>query len=124
MKKILLILLTFIYSFSLELTTKVLEPNEAFKTSFTKNKDNLTFKLELGKDIYLYDDKLKILIKKQYRMQAINLRFMISTAIIMWMLPVIIKHIQKRMMMEKHLPFHCGMAENRSSYVHNFTLGL
>ena len=64
MKKILLILLTFIYSFSLELTTKVLEPNEAFKTSFTKNKDNLTFKLELGKDIYLYDDKLKILIKK------------------------------------------------------------
>lgn len=63
-------------------------------------------------------------LKKQYRMQAINLRFMISTAIIMWMLPVIIKHIQKRMMMEKHLPFHCGMAENRSSYVHNFTLGL
>ena len=64
MKKILLILLTFIYSFSVELTTKVLEPNEAFKTSFTKNQDSLTLKLELGKDIYLYDDKLKILIKK------------------------------------------------------------
>ena len=64
MKKILLILLTFIYSFSVELTTKVLEPNEAFRTSFTKNQDSLTLKLELGKDIYLYDDKLKILIKK------------------------------------------------------------
>ncbi len=64
MKKILLILLTFIYSFSVELTTKVLEPNEAFKTSFTKNQDSLTLKLELGKDIYLYDDKLKIFIKK------------------------------------------------------------
>ncbi|PKN14171.1 MAG: thiol:disulfide interchange protein, partial [Deltaproteobacteria bacterium HGW-Deltaproteobacteria-24] len=41
-----------------------LEPSEAFKSSFTKNQDNLNFKLELGKDIYLYDDKLKVFITK------------------------------------------------------------
>lgn len=64
MKKILLFLLTFVYSFSLELNPKVLEPEEAFKTTFTKNQDDLNIKLELGKDIYLYDDKIKILVSK------------------------------------------------------------
>ena len=64
MKKILLFLLTFVYSFSLELNPKVLEPEEAFKTTFTKNQGDLNIKLELGKDIYLYDDKIKILVSK------------------------------------------------------------
>ncbi|MDD3008277.1 MAG: protein-disulfide reductase DsbD [Arcobacter sp.] len=64
MKKLLLFLLTFVYSFSLELNPKVLEPEEAFKTTFTKNQDDLNIKLELGKDIYLYDDKIKILVSK------------------------------------------------------------
>lgn len=64
MKKILLFLLTFVYSFSLELNPKVLEPEEAFKTTFTKNQDDLNIKLELGKDIYLYDDKIKIIVSK------------------------------------------------------------
>lgn len=64
MKKILLFLLTFVYSFSLELNPKVLEPEEAFKTTFTKNQDDLNIKLELGKDIYLYDDKIKIFVSK------------------------------------------------------------
>ena len=64
MKKILLFLLVFVYSFSLELNPKVLEPEEAFKTTFTKNQDDLNIKLELGKDIYLYDDKIKILVSK------------------------------------------------------------
>ncbi|MBP9490537.1 MAG: protein-disulfide reductase DsbD [Aliarcobacter sp.] len=64
MKKILLLIFTFLYSFSLELNQEFLEPSEAFKSSFTKNQDNLNFKLELGKDIYLYDDKLKVFITK------------------------------------------------------------
>jgi thiol:disulfide interchange protein DsbD len=64
MKKILLLLCIYIYSFSLGANQGFLEPNEAFKLSFTKKNDNLNFKLELGKDIYLYSEKLKILIKK------------------------------------------------------------
>ena len=39
MKKVLLLLLIFIYSFSIELTAPVLEPEEAFKTAFIKNQD-------------------------------------------------------------------------------------
>lgn len=64
MKKILLLLCIYVYSFSLGVNQGFLEPNEAFKTSFTKKEDSLNFKLDLGKDIYLYNDKLKILIKK------------------------------------------------------------
>ena len=64
MKKVLLLLLIFIYSFSIELTAPVLEPEEAFKTAFIKNQDNINLKLELGKSIYLYDNKLKIFITK------------------------------------------------------------
>ena len=64
MKKIILFLMLFIYSFSLELGNKVLEPEEAFKVVFTKQEDKLNIKLELSKDIYLYDDKLQINITK------------------------------------------------------------
>ena len=64
MKKIILFLMLFVYSFSLELGNKVLEPEEAFKVVFTKQEDKLNIKLELGKDIYLYDDKLQINITK------------------------------------------------------------
>jgi thioredoxin:protein disulfide reductase len=64
MKKLLLLLLAFAYSFSLELNQNFLEPEDAFKTSFTKNEDSLNFKLDLGKSIYLYDDKLKVIITK------------------------------------------------------------
>ena len=64
MKKILIFLTLFIYSFSLELDQGFLDPEDAFKTSFTKNEDSLNFKLNLGKDIYLYDDKFKVSISK------------------------------------------------------------
>ena len=37
--------ITFIYSFSAGLTQDILEPSEAFKSSFIKNEDNLNFKL-------------------------------------------------------------------------------
>ena len=57
MKKILLLLCIYVYSFSLGVNQGFLEPNEAFKPSFTKKEDSLDFKLDLGKDIYLYNDK-------------------------------------------------------------------
>lgn len=69
MKKILLFLILFIYSFSLELGNKVLEPEEAFKVKFIKNEDSLNIKLELGKDIYLYHDKLQINILKPQKIE-------------------------------------------------------
>jgi thiol:disulfide interchange protein DsbD len=62
MKKILLLLLVFVYAFSLELKQDFLEPEEAMRPSFIKNEDSLTFKLDLGRDIYLYDDKFKVFI--------------------------------------------------------------
>ena len=69
MKKILLLISIFIYSFSAGLNQAYLEPNEAFIPSFTKNQDNLNFKLTLGKDIYLYDDKLKVFITKPEKIE-------------------------------------------------------
>ncbi len=64
MKKLLLLVFSFVYSFSIGLSQDFLEPNEAFKSTFSKNENGLNFKLNLGKDIYLYDDKLKIFITK------------------------------------------------------------
>ncbi|WP_151949872.1 protein-disulfide reductase DsbD [Aliarcobacter butzleri] len=69
MKKILLLLILFIYSFSLELGNKVLEPEEAFKVKFIKNEDSLNIKFELAKDIYLYHDKLQINILKPQKIE-------------------------------------------------------
>lgn len=69
MKKILLLLAVFIYSFSAGLNQSFLEPNEAFIPTFTKNQDNLDFKLKLGKDIYLYDDKFKVFISKPEKVE-------------------------------------------------------
>ena len=69
MKKILLLLAIFIYSFSSSLNQSFLEPNEAFIPTFTKNQDSLDFKLKLGKDIYLYDDKFKVYISKPEKIE-------------------------------------------------------
>ncbi len=69
MKKILLLLAVFIYSFSAGLNQSFLVPNEAFIPTFTKNQDNLDFKLKLGKDIYLYDDKFKVFISKPEKVE-------------------------------------------------------
>ncbi|GGD44159.1 thiol:disulfide interchange protein DsbD [Malaciobacter pacificus] len=63
MKKIVLILLTAIYAFGLQLNS-FLEPDEAFQTKFEKNANGVVFSLVLGNDIYLYDDKIKVLITK------------------------------------------------------------
>lgn len=69
MKKILLLLAIFIYSFSAGLNQSFLEPNEAFIPTFTKQQDSLNFKLKLGKDIYLYDDKFKVFISKPEKIE-------------------------------------------------------
>ena len=64
MKKILLLLFMSLYAFSFELEQEFLDPDDAFKKEFVKENDKVTFTLNLGKDIYLYDDKLKVLITK------------------------------------------------------------
>jgi thioredoxin:protein disulfide reductase len=70
MKKILLLLISsFLYLYSSVLNQSFLEVNEAFKTSFTKNEKDLNFKLALGKDIYLYDEKIKIFISKPQKIE-------------------------------------------------------
>ena len=71
MKRILLLLLvTFIYSFaSTAFAQKFLEPDEAFKSIFSKNKNSLDFKLELGKNIYLYDDKIRVFINNPQKIE-------------------------------------------------------
>lgn len=71
MRKILLLLLiTFAYSFSsVAFAQNFLEVNEAFKPTFVKNKDSLDFKLELGKSIYLYDDKIKVFINTPLKIE-------------------------------------------------------
>ena len=60
MKKILLLIFSIVFAFGVERT--FLEPSEAFKHSFEKKDNSLIIKLNLGKDIYLYADKLKVLI--------------------------------------------------------------
>ena len=69
MKKLLLLICTFIYSFSAGLNQEFLEPNEAFKPTFTKNETSINLKLDLGRDIYLYDDKLKVFIVKSEKIE-------------------------------------------------------
>ena len=46
MKKILLLIFTFIYSFSAGLSQDFLEPTEAFKPAFIKNKDLVFYSSE------------------------------------------------------------------------------
>ena len=72
MKKIVIFLMLFIYSFSLEIGNKVLEPEEAFKVDFIKNENSLNIKIELGEGIYLYDDKLQVNITKPNKIELLK----------------------------------------------------
>ena len=69
-KKIVLLIFFTIFAFGME-EQDFLEPDQAFKTNFEKKDDKLIFSLVLGKDIYLYDDKLKFFITKP---QQIDIR--------------------------------------------------
>ncbi len=62
MKKILLLIFFSIFAFGVE--KDFLEPEEAFKTKFIKSENKINFNLVLGKDIYLYDERLKVYISK------------------------------------------------------------
>lgn len=62
MKKIFLLLFCSLFAFAVE--QSFLEPEEAFKPSFTQKQDSINISIDLGKDIYLYDEKLKVQISK------------------------------------------------------------
>ncbi len=62
MKKLFLLVCITVFSFAIE--QKFLTPEEAFQSSFEQQSDKLVFQLKLGKDIYLYDEKLKVFITK------------------------------------------------------------
>ncbi len=70
MKKILIMLFLVVYSFALD--QKFVDPEVAFKTSAQKIDDSVFIKLELYKDIYLYDKKLKVLIDKPQKVELTN----------------------------------------------------
>lgn len=65
MRKLLMILLLSIFSFAME--QEFLEPSQAFKQNFSQEKDKTIINIELGKDIYLYDEKLKVFITKPFK---------------------------------------------------------
>jgi thiol:disulfide interchange protein DsbD len=56
MKKIILCL---VFIISALMADEFLEPKDAFKSSFLQQNDKIIYKLNLGKDIYIYADKLK-----------------------------------------------------------------
>lgn len=67
MKKIVLLLITFLYSFA-AFNNDFLEPEEAFKPTITQTPNSIVFEIQLGQDIYVYHDKLKVLITQPTRM--------------------------------------------------------
>jgi len=62
MRKLFLLLLCFFYLFAFQ--QKFLESQEAFEKKIEKKRDKLVFSIKFGKDIYLYDNKLKFFIIK------------------------------------------------------------
>ncbi|RXJ98261.1 thiol:disulfide interchange protein [Arcobacter sp. CECT 8986] len=68
LKRISIFLLITVYSLFAS-NYDFLEPEDAFKTKFEENKQEIIFTLNLGKDIYLYDDKLKVFISKPEKIE-------------------------------------------------------
>lgn len=58
MRKLFLLLLSVITLWAFQ--NKFLEPEEAFKPTIIKHNNAIVFEVQLGKDIYLYHDKLKV----------------------------------------------------------------
>lgn len=78
MKKIVLLLITFLYSFA-AFNNDFLEPEEAFKPTITQTPNSIVFEIQLGQDIYVYHDKLKVLITQPTRMD-ITTKALLPTA--------------------------------------------
>ena len=70
MKKLFFILLATLSVFG----DSFLEPSEAFKTNFTQSERNYTINLTLGKDIYVYDEQLKVLVNSQDITAKLNIK--------------------------------------------------
>ncbi len=68
LKRLLLLVLFSLYVFASS-NDEFLEPEQAFKTKFIQQEDKIIFTLDLGKDIYLYDDKLKVFITKPQKIE-------------------------------------------------------
>ena len=62
MKKLLMLVLFCLHAFAIE--NSFLDPQDAFKTSIIKEDSGIKVQILLGKDIYLYDEKLKLIITK------------------------------------------------------------
>ncbi|MFV0562039.1 protein-disulfide reductase DsbD [Malaciobacter mytili] len=69
MLKRLILLVLFSLSLFASINDDFLEPEQAFKTKFIEQEDKIIFTLNLGKAIYLYDDKLKVFITKPQKIE-------------------------------------------------------
>ncbi|WP_419771245.1 MAG: protein-disulfide reductase DsbD [Candidatus Marinarcus sp.] len=70
MKKIFFLLSSFVYAFAIQ--HSFLEPSEAFKTSMTKSEKGIVFQIDLGKEIYVYHDKVKVLLTQPLKSDITN----------------------------------------------------
>ena len=77
MKKIALLLISFLHLFAFN--NDFLEPEEAFKPTITQTQERIIFEVELGKDIYLYNDKLKVVLIQPQKVDM-TLKALIPTA--------------------------------------------
>merc|ERR1711916_194823 len=65
MGKMLKKMLALVFTFTLSLfAADFLEPEQAFMPKLEKQNDKIVFDIKLGKDIYLYDEQIKVLITK------------------------------------------------------------
>lgn len=60
MKKLVLLLFTFLFAFAAD--SKFLSPQEAFKVNIIKEQDKVKFELNVADNIYVYKNKLKIIL--------------------------------------------------------------
>lgn len=77
MKQIALLLISFLHLFAFN--NDFLEPEEAFKPTITQTQERIIFEVELGKDIYLYNDKLKVVLIQPQKVDM-TLKALIPTA--------------------------------------------